>query len=423
MTFRPTKILRLTMAQTAPYAYWPDNDGWQGYPYQWQTTLYTVTQAHGSPASRTPYFYDGYDVNVGDYIVTSGQGRILKIVTITSQNSGEVSCIVEDENRENILLDETTSGDGGIPDGEGILFEVKNGWPILHPLPDALAGALPPYFSADIIARFMNSRIDSGGGGAGVTGATGPAGPTGVTGATGPQGATGVGVAGPIYATGVQFTYPGLNYTNVSEAVTDLIGNALTPNPNQPQVTMVNNIGQVEYGTVITAATVSWSLPQGTIVTQSLSDVGALTPSLRSYALTNLNITTDKTYTLTYTLTYLGFIGTINGSASTTISFGLKRYWGLSSADAITDAGIIGLSSEFSNSRAQTRTFNPNAQYIYFAYPAALGAASFKFNGLTNSAWLLTNRLFINAAGGAAQYNIYRSEYQQSGANLSIEVL
>ena len=411
------------MAQTAPYAYWPANDGWQGYPYQWQTTLYTVTQSHGAPDSRTPYFYDGYDVNVGDYIVTSGQGRILKIVTITSQNGGEVSCIVEDENRENILLDETTSGDGGIPDGEGILFEVKNGWPILHPLPDALAGALPPYFSADIIARFMNSRLDSGGGGAGVTGATGPAGPTGVTGVTGPQGATGVGVAGPIYATGVQFTYPGLNYTNVSEAVTDLIGNALTPNPNQPQVTMLNNIGQVEYGTLITAATVSWSLPQGTIVTQSLSDVGALTPSLRSYALTNLNITTDKTYTLTYTLTYLGFIGTINGSASTTISFGLKRYWGLSSEAAITDAGIIGLSSEFSTSRAQTRTFNPNAQYIYFAYPTALGAAAFKFNGLTNSAWLLTNRLFINAAGGAAQYNIYRSEYQQSGANLSIEVL
>lgn len=411
------------MAQTAPYAYWPANDGWQGYPYRWQTKLYTVTQSHGSPASRTPYFYDGYDVNVGDYIVTSGQGRILKIVTIISQNGGEVACIVEDENRENILLDETTSGDGGIPDGEGILFEVKNGWPILHPLPDALAGALPPYFSADIIARFMNSRIDSGGGGAGVTGATGPAGPAGATGPQGPQGATGVGVAGPIYATGVQFTYPGLNYTSLSEAVTDLIGNALTPNPNQPQVTMSNSAGQLEYGTILTATTVSWSLPQGTIVTQSLSDVGALTPSLRSYALTNLNITTDKTYTLTYTLSYLGFIGTVNGSASTTISFGLKRYWGLSSAAAITDAGIIGLSSEFSTTRAQTRTFNPNAQYIYFAYPSALGAASFKFNGLTNSAWLLTNRLFINAVGGAAQYNIYRSEYQQSGANLSIEVL
>lgn len=423
MTFRPTKILRFTMAQTAPYAYWPDNDGWQGYPYQWQTTLYTVTQSHGSPDSPTPYFYNGDDVNVGDYIVTSGQGRILKIVTITSQNGGEVSCVVEDENRENILLDETTSGDGGIPDGEGILFEVKNGWPILHPLPDALAGALPPYFSADIIARFMNSRIDSGGGGSGVTGATGPAGPTGVIGVTGPQGATGVGVAGPIYATGVQFTYPGLNYTNVSEAVTDLIGNALTPNPNQPQVTMINNVGQVEYGTLVTAAIVSWSLPQGTIVTQSLSDVGALAPNLRSYALTNLNITTDKTYTLTYTLTYLGFIGTISGSASTTISFSLKRYWGLSSAAAITDAGIIGLDAEFSTSRAQTRTFNPNAQYIYFAYPVALGTAAFKFNGLTNSAWLLTARLFINAAGGAAQYNIYRSEYQQSGANLSIEVL
>jgi len=432
------------MAQTAPYATWPQDDGWQGYPYQWSTTLFIGSQSHGSPSTRVPYYYDGLDVNVGDYIVTSGQGRILKIVAITTQDSGSVQCVVEDENRENILLDETTSGDGGIPDGEGLLFEVKNGWPILHPLPDALAGALPPYFSADIIARFMNSRLDNGGGN--VTGPVGPSGPsgpqgvTGVSGATGPsgsigatgpagatgiQGATGVGVSGPIYATGVRFTYPGLNYTNVNEALSDLIGTAISnpTNPNTPQVLLTNDVNQVEAGTVVSAITFNWTLSKGTITAQSLTDVGTLTSTLRTYSLTGLNITTQKSYVLSYSLTYLGYSGTINDSAATTISFARKRYWGLSDATTLTDADIIGLTSEFSAVRTQSRVFNPTAQYIYFAWPSTFGDAIFKFNGLTNSAWILTSRVFVNASGGATTYNIYRSQYQQNGSNIVIEVL
>ena len=406
------------MAHTVPYAEWPLDDGWQNYPYQWQTTLSVVSQSHGSPATPTPYYYDGFDINVGDYIVTAGQGRILKIVAITTQDAGTVYCVVEDENRENILLDATTSGDGGIPDGEGLLFEVKNGWPILHPLPDAFSGALPQYFSADIIARFMNSRADTGGGG--ITGPTGPSGPSGPAGLVG---ATGAVTTGPVYATGVQFTYPGMNYTTVAGALQDLIGSAIGGPGTQPVVTLSNSVGQVEYGTLITSATLSWSLPQGTITAQSLSGVGALAVNLRSYAATSLNITTDTTYTLTYSLTYLGFVGTVSDVASTTIAFGRQRYWGVSASATLTDAGIRGLSSEFSALRTQTRTFNPSAQYIYFAWPAALGPATFKFNGLVNSSWLLTARLFINASGGSTQYNIYRSEYQQSGANISIEVL
>lgn len=845
------------MAQTVPYANWTQNDGWLNYPYQWQTTLYVVAQSHGSPDTPTPYYYDGLDVAVGDYIVTSGQGRILKIVTITSQTAGEVNCIVEDENRENILLDDTTSGEGGIPEGEGLLFAVKNGWPILHPLPDALIGALPPYFSADIIARFMNSRVDPASepgatgpqgetgvtgatgvageiGATGVTGATGPAGaagvtgatglrgltgvtgatgpvgpqgitgatgiagptgatgpagatglgatgatgvtgetgvtgprgfagatgatgaagptgaagaagdtgatgaagatgPRGVTGATGPQGATGIagaagdigdtgatgatgprgftgvtgasgatgstgpagatgasgaagitgatgatglrgltgvtgatgptgdagptgatgvagatgtagtdgatGVTGPtgatgvtgatgprgatgftglvgatgsagltgatgiqgatgprgatgitgatgigetgatgpqgdqgatgaqgatglgatgvqgptgvqgatgvtgatgpqgatgagysdgdtingglfstqsttpptprtviqfkrgtaanltaanpvlsigepgfeydtgkvkigdgvrawnslpyivgsggggqgatgpagpagatgatgpagsgggggggtVYATGVVFNYSTLNYTNIDEAVRALLDNATSQPPSAPPVVMLsNNAGTVESGTTITDVTLSWTLSHGTMVSQSLTDVGSITASLRSYALTGLSITSPKQYTLSYSLTYLGFNGTINGSVSTTVSFGQKRYWGVLSTDTPTDSDIISLSSEFATNFAQNRVFNPSNQYIYFAWPETFGAAtSFKFNGLVSSAWLLTTRTFVNAAGGSASYHIYRSEYRQNGANIAIEV-
>lgn len=435
MAFRPTKVLRFTMSGTVPYANWQTDDGWLGYPYQWSTTLYITAQSHGSPETSTPYFYDGLDVDVGDYILTSGQGRILKIVSITSQTAGVISCVVEDENRENILLDENTSGDGGIPDGEGLLFEVKNGWPILHPLPDALAGSLPPYFSADIIARFMNSRADTGGGGgsAGATGATGPTGPAGVagpTGATGPIGVTGAtgpageSYTGPIHATGVIFTYPTLGYSNVDEAVRALLDNAASQEPSSPpKVTLTNNVLQAEFGATVTDVVLTWSLSFGTMLSQSITDVGTIAANLRNYALSGLAITSEKTYTLSYSLTYLGYEGTLSGTATTKISFAQKRYWGVLATDSPTDAELRGLTAEFATTRTQTRIFNPANQYIYFAWPASLGeAVSFKFNGLISTAWLLTTRSFTNAVGGQSTYHIYRSEYRQNGANISIEV-
>jgi len=159
------------------------------------------------------------------------------------------------------------------------------------------------------------------------------------------------------------------------------------------------------------------------MLTQSLTDVGAIAANLRSYTIAGLNITSDKSYTLTYSLSYFGYNGTVTGTASTSISFGRKRYWGLLSTDNPTDADIVGLSAEFATSRVQTRTFNPANQYIYFAWPTAFGEiTSFKFNGLISSAWLLTTRSLINASGGSGDYHIYRSEYRQNGANISIEV-
>lgn len=434
MAFRPTKVLRFTMSGTVPYANWQTDDGWLGYPYQWTTNLFITPQAHGSPETPTPYFYDGLDVNVGDYILTSGQGRILKIVAITAQANGTVSCVVEDENRENILLDENTSGDGGIPDGEGLLFEVKNGWPILHPLPDALAGSLPPYFSADVIARFMNTRVDSGTGGVGTqgaTGATGPAGPTGPQGSAGPVGVTGAtGPAGepytgPIDATGVIFEYPTYGYTNIDEAVRALLDNAGTQEPGAPPtVTLTSSLNTAEIGSTVTALNLFWSLTYGSVVSQSLTDVGALATNVRSYALSGLNLTQNKTYTLTYALTYFGYSGTITGTTSTTLAFKSKRYWGVLTDENATDAQIAALSAEFSDARTQNRTFSPGGKYIYFAWPAALGPATgFKFNGLYSSAWILTTRSFTNASGGVVSYHIYRSEYKQSGENILIEVL
>ena len=106
----------------------------------------------------------GYSVNAtqGDYIMTSGTGMMLKIVAVIVQVSPPsptdtvVRCTVEDYNRTNIM--QSDSGSGGIPDGEGFLFSVVDGMPIIHPIPDALAGSLPYYFAVDVLNRFLNDK-------------------------------------------------------------------------------------------------------------------------------------------------------------------------------------------------------------------------------------------------------------------------
>lgn len=206
MPLTPPKVLLITLRGTAPVAFWSGGGPWSGAAYRWSATLDVVPQPHGDPTTPTPNFYDGNDVNVGDYIVTGGQGRIVKVVEIVAASDTVVQCVIEDEEQQNTLLG-SANGDGLISETEGLLFEVKNGWPILHPLPDSLAGYLPPYFSADVIARFMYTRVDPSAGPAGATGpvgATGPSGgPVGATGATGAAGISGAtGQPGPTGAQG-----------------------------------------------------------------------------------------------------------------------------------------------------------------------------------------------------------------------------
>lgn len=271
----------------------------------------------------------------------------------------------------------------------------------------------------------------------GIFGATGAIGTTGVTGPTGVQGSAGpTGVAGPsgvvgtVRAADVVFTYSGTSYTTADDALRGLItggtggtggggGGIVTP-----KAALTSSVKQAEYGSTVTSLTLSWTWSSApTIVSLSLSEIGSIDPALTSYALTGLNITTDKTYTLTYGFTVEGIDGTITNTATTGVTFLPKRYWGYSSATTIDDADILAFSSELAINRLQTRTLNPNNQYLYFVWPTAYGSPIFKFNGISNSAWISTTRTVINASGASVVCNIYRSEYKQSGANIVIEVL
>jgi hypothetical protein len=159
MPFTPTKCISVTLATVGVNTTWPLDDGWLGTPYRWNVTMSITPQGHGSQYTPTAYYYNGLDVKVGDYVGTSGQGRVLKVFSISAQIAGSVTCVLEDFNRENVMMDFNSSGDGSIADGDGFVFSLNDGLPILHPLPDSVTAALPKYFSADIIARFLNDKM------------------------------------------------------------------------------------------------------------------------------------------------------------------------------------------------------------------------------------------------------------------------
>lgn len=169
-----------------------------------------------------------------------------------------------------------------------------------------------------------------------------------------------------------------------------------------------NNVGTVEIGSSVGSVQIDWALNK-TIQTQVVSPIGSLAAALRTYTETG-PFTSTRTYGLTVS------DGTTNANASTSVNFRQKRYWGVSANTSLTDPQILALSSEFATSRAQTRSFTPSAQYIYFAYPTSFGSATFTVNGLLNTAWTLVQRTFVNASGYSEQYNIYRSDNLLTGS-------
>ena len=94
-----------------------------------------------------------------------------------------------------------------------------------------------------------------------------------------------------------------------------------------------------------------------------------------------------------------------------TLSWGMKRFWGVSASTSLNDAGILLLNSEIATSRVKTVTYDcTGGRYFYFAYPSAWGDLNnTKINSLTWNDWVLASRGFVNQYGVTIPMNIYRS--------------
>jgi hypothetical protein len=155
---KPIKLLKVTFGGVSVKAYATVN-GIQSIPSQWNAVLKVATQPHSDPTS-TPaaYFFDGRSVKVGDWIVSSSEGKSLRVASISSATSNSVSCVLEDVNNFNALNDETGNLDGMIPTGTGVVgfvYETVANMPLISSLPAALPGNLSPTFAQNVIARFQ----------------------------------------------------------------------------------------------------------------------------------------------------------------------------------------------------------------------------------------------------------------------------
>ena len=81
-----------------------------------------------------------------------------------------------------------------------------------------------------------------------------------------------------------------------------------------------------------------------------------------------------------------------------------------------------GAGRAFASSRARSITLDGGGQYLYVAYPASFGSATFTVGGLPNSAWTAATNSYTNSSGHATSYLIYRTDTLQNGTGINIVV-
>lgn len=122
-----------------------------------------------------------------------------------------------------------------------------------------------------------------------------------------------------------------------------------------------------------------------------------------------------------YTLTAVS--GGISATKTVSASFRLKKYYGTSSNDTITNEQILALTSTWAG-RAQSATdFDcTGRKYPYYVIPTSMvSGIQFWIGGLRNTDWNEEVRDVINTYGHTESYTIFRLNSIQTGV-LNIEV-
>lgn len=105
------------------------------------------------------------------------------------------------------------------------------------------------------------------------------------------------------------------------------------------------------------------------------------------------------------------------------MKFRLKKYYGVSVHEALTDEEILALTSSWAERPLKTTVFDcSGGKYPYYILPAfMISDIQFWIGGLRNSDWVEEVRTVTNVYGYTESYTIFRLNSIQTGV-LNIEV-
>lgn len=215
----------------------------------------------------------------------------------------------------------------------------------------------------------------------------------------------------PLNLIAANVQYNNGSITNVQEALDLLLYTA-------PDISNFNIAPSVvEIGVVVDEIDLSWSLNKPFTSLSINNGIGSIIPSLTSLNVTSLSLSGNTTYTIT------GGDGENTDSASATLNFRAKRWWGISPLSTFTGADILTLqNSELSTNRQQVRTFNGGGQYMWFAFPTSYGLPTFVVNGLPSTAFVTETVSHTNESGHTQNYYVIRTTTVQNGT-LTTQIL
>lgn len=170
----------------------------------------------------------------------------------------------------------------------------------------------------------------------------------------------------------------------------------------------------VEKGATVDSVVLAWAFNK-VPTTATIDGVAVDATQSGSKTLEGLALTADKTFTVRGT-------DARNASANKGIgiSFRNGKYYGVSTvdnADAVDDAFIQSLTKNLVTGR--TGDFKATAsegQYIFFAIPVSMGAASFKVGGFEGGFELIKTFMYTNSQGHQENYYVYKSANANLGS-------
>ena len=201
-------------------------------------------------------------------------------------------------------------------------------------------------------------------------------------------------------------TYYNSNYSdlfNVSSALDKILDKLYYVKPSITSFNMSPSTTQYEKGQTVSSLSFTWSYNKN-ITSQSLSNC-SITLSDRK-ATYSTPITSNKSFTLTCS------DGENTASASKSITFFDKIYWGSKAKSSMDSEFILSLSdSKFATAKAGTYSMTiPTGEYGYIAIPSSFGELSSVWIGGFEATVLNRGEIdFTNASGYTSKYKIYRT--------------